>query len=448
MRSDGKGRSGISIGLVFCLLQGMAFGLGNAQSQPPANVFFSQGQAVYNPQESAKSKREALQDFQLQAIAQAASALLTPAQMEKQYRLIQDRILRQPQRYIQTYQVFSEAPAGGLYRIAGQVTISMDLLKKDLLALPQASPEGGRATPAGPGPRSERPAVEESEGVTHPPGEVTHKTSASQRTIFWAVAEKWEEDWHLPTDRRDPEGPFAASVFQELQAYGYALEFPPAGSFTPDDEGEVPENEVLAQAASLGLRQVVIGSVGPGEDEVEETRIRASLRLLNTASGKDLGEIHREMAMGETTSHETAIELASFLVPQLERQLRAVAGSAAAGEPLATGEAATAAETVVRPEEAGEVVVQIQSPDAYADWLAVETKVREQAPNLQVKGLEIGPEGSRVRLLGVDATVLKALHGTRLANGAQVEVTSLGAEGHALRLTLTKSAMSPAGSKP
>ena len=449
MRSHGKRCSWICIGLVFVLIQGIAVGFANAQSQPPSNVFFSQGQAVYNPQDSKKSQREALQNFQLQAIAQAASVLLSPAQMGRQYRLIQDKILKQPQRYVQTYQIFSETPdAGGLYRIVGQVTISMDLLKKDLTALPPAPPEGNATPSVKPDPRSGASAVEGAGGMVRPAVEVAGKTSASGHEIFWAVAEKWEQGWHMSGDRRDPEGPFAASVAQELQNYGWSLHFPRLGTLTPDENGELAASEVLAQASALGLRHAVVGSVGPDENAEGGTRIAAALSLLDTASGKGQGEIHRELTMGEETSHEAAIELASFLAPQLDRQLRPLAESVAASEPVATAESVAPSERVAQPEEAGELVVQIQSTTAYSDWLALETKLREQAPKLQVKGLEIGHEGSLVRLLGVDGTSLKSLHGTRLSNGAEVQVMSLGAEAHALRVTLTKPAISPAEPKP
>jgi hypothetical protein len=437
MLRHGKRCSRIGIGLILVLLQGLAAGTAMAQPANPPNVFFSQGQAVYNAQEPSKSQREALHDFQLQAITQAASVILSPAQIGKQYQQIQEKILRQPQRYVQTYRIISESPAtGGLYRIAGQVTISLDLLKKDLLALPPAPPEREPSPPSGQPSRDERPAsdvVGDKGGQT---GEVPGRGSASKQEVLWAVAEKWEQGWHLPGGQRDPKGPFAASVFQELQDYGWSLRFPQAGTLVPNNEGEVAASQALAQASSLELRQVVVGNVVLGENEEGETRIGATLRLLNAVSGKGQGEIHKELVTGEATSHEAAIELAAFVVPQLDRQLRAAPGSV------------TAAGGPAQPEEAGELVLQIQSSDAYADWLALERTLREHSPNLQVKGLEIGPAGSLVRLQEVDALSLKNLHGTRLANGARVEVTSLGAEGQAFRITLTRSEMGSAEPKP
>jgi hypothetical protein len=355
----------------------------------------------------------------------------------KEYRLIQEKILKQPQRYVQTYQIVSEGPGtGGLYRMTGQVTVSMDLLKKDLMALPMTNserePAQTSAKPAeGAGSSARQTGVKAQE-----PGEVAGRTSTRGPEVFWAVAEKWDQEWHLPGDARDPKGPFAASVFQEAQDYAWRLRFPQPGTLSPDEDGEISASQSLSQATALGLDHVVVGRIALDEIEDGETRMNTTLRLLNTASGKAQGEIHKELAMGDLTSHEAAIELAAFVIPQLDRQLRG------------TPESSPGTGGSLKPEEAGELVVQIQSSDAYADWLAVEKMLREHFENLQVKGIEIGPEGSFVRLLGVDGSALKNLHGTRLSNGAQLQVSDLGAEGQGLKITLTRSELSPAEPKP
>ncbi len=440
-----KALFGMGLGLVLLLVQGLMVSSGMAQSQSLPNVFFSQGQAIFDPQEPMKSQREALQDFQLQAITQAASALLSPAQLGKQYQLIQEKILKQPQRYVQTYQIFSETSGtGGLYRLTGQVTISMDLLKKDLVALPPPSLEGQPPQPAGPTSRSEE---RRSDGVgekVRKEAEPTGKTATSGLAIFWAVAEKWEQGWYVPADPRDPEGPFAASVSQESENYGWSLHFPDAGALTPDNDGEVPANQALAQASALGLRQVVAGSVALGETDDGKARIEATLRLLDTASGKQQGEIHRQLVMAEATSHEAAIELAAFVIPQLDRQLRPSAEPSASNQGVARPEN----EGGARPAEQGELLVLIKSTDGYGDWVAVERILREHFQSLQVRGLEIGPNESLVRLSGVDGAGLQKLHGTRLANGAQLQIARVETEGNAFSLTLMKPSPSQAEPKP
>ncbi len=457
-RDRGKERAGMATVLVLVLISGLAAGFVKAQSQAPSNVFFSQGQAVSHPQDPAKSRRDALHSFQQEGIVRAASAYLSPAELGQHYGLIQERILTQPQRYIQTYQIFFETPdAAGLFLITGQVTIFMDVLKRDLLALTAAPTATEAGPPSRPESHSDAAVGEEAAAGV----ELPDTAPGSGQELFWAVAEKWEQDWHLPADSRDPDGPFAASVFQELSDYGWSLQFPEAGTLTPDEDGTVGNGDAVARAAALGLRYVVVGRVGPQANTLGEIRIAAGLRLLHAVSGKDHGELHREMTMGEETSHEVAIELAALLVPQLDRQLRAGASEpAAASEPAGIGEATgtgehhggreevATSERVAGPEEEGELVVQIQSREAYADWLAVEAKLREQAPKLQLKGLEIGPEGSRVRLTGVDGASLKSLHGTPLANGAKIQVAGLDAAGQIWRISLVKPAMSPGGHQP
>jgi hypothetical protein len=122
----------LSLAAVFLLVHGVAGG----QSEGKPGVFFSQGQAISNPQDRSGSQREAVQDFLAQAIAQAAATVLSPAQLGKQYQRIQEVILKRPDRYVRTYEIFSEnSNQGGLYRVTGQVSVAMDLLKNDLARL-------------------------------------------------------------------------------------------------------------------------------------------------------------------------------------------------------------------------------------------------------------------------------------------------------------------------
>jgi hypothetical protein len=206
---------------------------------------------------------------------------------------------------------------------------------------------------------------------------------------------------------------------------------PQKGTLTADQNGEMSQSEVLAQAAALGLQNVVVGTIGLSTSGDSEVRADAALRLLNTASGKVQGEIHKELAVGDSSNNKAASELAAFVVPQLDRQLRESSQSVSV-----TGSPA-------EPEEAGELVVQIKSTDAYAAWLSVEKMLREHFQNLSVKGLEIRPKECIVRLLGADGTSLKKLNGTRLSNGAQVQITSLGAGDHSFGVSLAKSEGSP-----
>jgi hypothetical protein len=247
----------IGLGVMLLLMQNFtAQAAGEPLGENPA-VFFSRGQAIFSPGNASQSQHEAIQDLLVQAIIQATAAVVSTARLGEQYQLVQEKILKQPQRYVRSYQIFSENPnQGGLYRVAGQVSVAMDLLKKDLTTLGLTS----------------------SEGEPSPPGPVT--------------------------------------------------------------------------------------------------------------------------------------------------------------------------ETAVKPLDAGVLVLQIRSRDAYADWLALEKTLREQLKDMQVKGFEIGPEQSIVRLDGVDETSLRNLHGTRLPNGTQVQITSLDGENQGLAVTFMRSEISPAEPQP
>jgi hypothetical protein len=433
MRLQTKRQFLISLGVVLVLMQGFTGWSANAPSQGPPGVFFSQGQAISSPQNRSKSQQAAIQDFLAQAIVQAAATFLSPGQLGKHYQVIQEKLLKQPDRYVQTYEVFTENPdQGGLYRITGQVTVSLDLLKKDVTALgltraeaetsqPQVVPPEPQSTPS-------RPAVAQPDKKAGIPD----RASVSGEEVLWVVSEKWDDEWQLPGDSQDPEGLLAASVFQGSRDYEWSIRLPQMGALASDDNGEVSLDQALALAKTLGLRHVVVGNVGlmPGQDG--EGRLQARLRILSVSSGKAQGEIHKELAIGDHSAQEAALELADFVVPRLDRQLRGASQAVPATDSAAT------------PEETGELVLQIRSRDAYTDWLALEKTLRERFKDLQVKGFEIRPEVSIVRILGADGTSLMNFNGTRLPNGLEVQITRLGGVGDSFSITLVKSEVSPA----
>ena len=421
--------------IIFLLMQNsMAWSAGASSGENPG-VFVGQGQAVYNPGNPSKSQHEAIQDLLGQAVIQAAAAILSPGQLGKQYQLFQEKVLKQPERYVQTYQVFSENPnQGGLYRVAGQVSVAMDLLKGDLAALGLA-PSKAQASQS---PAMPAPGASPSSGAAAESGttlEKSDKASVPGLEVLWAVAENWDDQWHLPSDRKDPEGLFAAYVSQGCRDYGWSLRWLQTGTITAESNGEVSANQALAQARELGLQHVVIGTVALVQNADRDEHLQAALRLLRVSSGKVEGEIHRELATGDSSKEEAALELAEAIIPQLDRQLRQPSRS----EPVSDA---------VKPSEAGELVLQIRSKDAYADWLGLEQVLREQFKTMQVKGFEIKPEQSIVRLDGVDEAGLRNLHGIRLQNGTQLQIVGIDGENHVFTVTFIRSGMSPAEPRP
>jgi hypothetical protein len=405
-----------------------------AQAQGKPGVFFSQGQAIFDPQNRSKSQREAVQNFLVQALTQAAAAYLSPAQLGKHYATIQEKILQQPNRYVLTYQIYSEDPGtGGLYRVTGQATIAMELLKNDLMALGLAGAEAEKPPGLVSTPKLEAPEEDRTVNGSGKAGDAIKASSMSRSKVLWAVAEKWDQDWHVPGDRRDPEALFAASVFQESQDYGWDLQVPEAGTLAPNPDGLVSSSQSLNQAQTLGLHHVVVGKIGLVKDQTGEAYLETSLRLLQVSSGRALGEIHKDWPIADDSSQEAAIELASFVTAQLDRQLRE------------GGPPDEVVDNAALKGEAGELVLQIRSNDSYNDWLTLEAMLREKFKGMEVKGFEIRPEESMVRLLGVDETGLKNLNGTRLPNGAEVKIMSRGTEGHVFTVTLSRPQISSPG---
>jgi hypothetical protein len=428
---------GVGLGLVILLAQGLMALPAGAQAEANPGIFFARGQAIADPHEPSNSRQEAIQDLQAQAVIQATAVLLSSAQLEKQLQLIQEKVLKQPERYVQTSQIFLENPnQGGLYRVTGQVSVAMDRLKKELDILGLLHQEAETIQPSVPPGPSQGSSSMEAMAESGKAREGMVKAPVSGQEILWAVAEKWDDEWYLPSDRSDPKGLFAACVLQGSLDYGWSLRLPQMETLALDLKGEIPASQVLAQGKALGLSHAVSGTLALVEGADGEGRLQAVLRLLSVSSGKIQGEIHRELGIGDSSNQEAALELADLLIPQLDRQLRA---------PPPSGETT---ENVVKPSEAGELVLQIRSKDAYGDWLAMEKTIREQFKSLQVKGFEIRSGQSVVRLYGVDEASLRGLHGTNLPNGAQVQIVSLDGENHAFVVTFLRAGTGPAEPRP
>jgi len=413
-------------------------------AQGKIGVFFSQGQAVYNSQDRAQSQQAAVQDFLSQAVIQAMSSFLSPSQMGSQFAPLQDKILRQPERYVETYQIFSESPMNGLYRVTGQVTVGMDLLKQDLLqmglvllngrsAAPQpapassASPEGSLGPPASAG--------DDAQMKITPPANVSGK-----QQILWAVAEKWDKEWFLPMDLRDPHGLFGINVLQESQQYEWALRLPQPGTITVDDTGSISPSQALSLAKGMGINKVIMGNVAMKERQNQAAVLEATLRVLNVSTGKSQGEIRRAWTMGDTTNQEGAMELAMLITPQMDRLLQDSSRPATFTPAPATDSArnqtrasppASAPATV----GAGEWLLVIRSNHPYEYWEELEKLLRDRSKSVQIKDMELSSEGAKVRIEGVDGQFFTSLQGARLPGGAQVQVGRLSPDSRTVDLS-------------
>jgi hypothetical protein len=427
--------AGISGAILLALLLGPPPSL-SVESPSPAqpSVFFSQGQALFQPQDRSKSQKDATQDFIAQAIMQAAATVFSPAEMGERYSAIQDQILSQRERYVKNYQIFSEnAGEGGLYRVTGQVAVNMEALRRDLTSIGNSqtvrdgrpvAPLAVDASPVEPGKPDQQSENKEA---------TRESTEGSGIELLWVVSEKWDQEWFLVQDKNDSEGLFAVSVLDESRDYDWSMLLPAKGTLALDHQGVVARGPLLAQARALGVQHAIVGTVGLREGQGEAPRLDVSLNVLHAASGKSQGEVRREWRWNEGSNQEAAMELAALIVPQLDRLMRAKSGT----EPTAGG-------SIPRPSEAGELVLQITSRDGYAHWPEMEKVLREQFKNMQVLSLVLGSNGTVVRLMGVEAAFVRQLHGAQLPSGLKVGIVRAGSDSdNSIDVTLERPGTTP-----
>lgn len=397
--------------------------------------FFSQGQAVYDAQNLAKSQQEALKDFLVQGVTQALGTLLSPSQIGSQYANLEAKVLKNPERYVQTYQIFSENPSGGLYRVTGQVTASMDVLKRDVRQMGLQVSESS-STPAAP-PKAPQPPAEAAQtqqppqtaGTAPEEGPSEHAPVPEQslnalQDVLWAVAEKWDGDWVLAATGNDPRVPFAISVLQESQDYLWSVNFPSAGSVAMDASGNVPMERLTALAKSAAVPNAVVGAATLRQDATQGQLLRVSLKVVDMASGKSKGEIQKEMPLGGASPQQAALRMAAEVVPQLDQLLRRPLAAAPAKAVVSTGD---------------EWTLLIRSDYPYASWDALQQVLKDRSKSLQVNRLELSRDVATVKIQGIDSGFLDLLQsGVQLRDGSRVQVTQYSPENRSVELTTAK----------
>ncbi len=443
---------------------------GHAEAAPsgPA-TYFSSGQSVYDPQDNAKSHLQAVQDFMVQGLTQAIGSFLSPSQMGAQFAEIQKDVLAKPEKYVNSYQVFSEEQTGAIVHVVGQVTVSMeplkeDLLKSGILALqqkPQAQsdPQPGIGAPAeanqsankqeeaGEGPSGAadepRPPAQLKQTTSGPPVNegapgkaISRGISSTKREILWAVSEKWEQEWVLPTDSGDVRSLFARSFGRQMDDLDFSILLPQPGSVRMDLGGNVPASQVISLAEGLGIQDVVVGKVSYTEDRnSNQVLLDAGLRVIRIGQGKSEFELHRTQNMEDMSNQEGAIELARRIAPQLSSLL----GGAQTAGAHKSGEGGTASgqgETSAQPENAGPLLIYVPSTQ-YSYWMELESMLRQQFKNLQRTGLEIGATQSAVKLDGVGGGYILKMSGTRLPSGAMILIDSYSTESKTMKVSFT-----------
>ena len=294
-----------------------------------------------------------------QGLTQAIASFLSPTQMGTQFSELQKKLLAKPSKYIDSYQVFSESQTDGMFQVIGQVTVSMDALKKELeesgilaaqqkppappasspaLSAPAAATEGENkqdeedAEPSVETDDSQPPVEEASQPPVIEPGAsrpASRGIAATRREILWVVPEKWEQEWEIPTDGSDVRSFFARSLGKEMEDLEFSILLPQPGSVRMDLSGNIPSSQVISLAEGLGIQDVVVGKVSYMQDRnSKQAWLDASLRVIRIGQGKSEFELHKTQSIEDISNQEGALELAAQVAPQLSSLL---GGSQAGG---------------------------------------------------------------------------------------------------------------------
>lgn len=433
-----------------------------AGSQPA--TFFSHGQAVDDPQDHAKSQQQAVQDFMVQGLTQAIASFLSPTQMGTQFSELQKRLLIKPSKFIDSYQVFSESHNDGVFQVIGQVTVSMDALKKELeesglLAAQQKPPATPASTPVlsasaaateGENKQDEEdaePSVETDdsqptvEEASQPPvieqsasRPASRGIAATRREILWVVPEKWEQEWEIPTDGSDVRSFFARSLGKEMEDLEFSILLPQPGSVRMDLSGNIPPSQVISLAEGLGIQDVVVGKVSYMQDRnSKQAWLDASLRVIRIGQGKSEFELHKTQSIEDISNQEGALELAAQVAPQLSSLLGgSQAGGTQRGGAGASGQGQEAASS--QPGSVGPLTIYMPSAQ-YLYWKELEGIVREQFKNMQITSLEIGSTQGVVKLDNVGGDYILKMSGTALPSGATVRIESYSTETQTMKVS-------------
>lgn len=441
----------ITVMLFVLCSQAPAYGAEQGGSVP----FFSQGQAVDNPQDRAGSQQLALRDFMSQGLSQAIGRYLSPAQIGAQYSDIQNKFLAQSSRYIDSYQVFSESQTNGLYKVVGQITVSMDLLRKDLQESGFSIAERGQRGPAAEATAAADDENDEeasgdadnAEGSGAAPavdnsapqfGATSRGLSVTKKEILWVVAEKWEQEWVLPSEQRDTRSLFATGMAKELGRFDFSIQLPQTGVVRMDLSGSVPPSQVISLAEGLGIQDAVVGTLSYKQDRVSKQAVlECNLRVIRISAGKSESEIRKTQSIEELSNQEGALELASRIAPQLSSLL---GGTGAGKKESVSGPTQGTQEADTPSHEssgsAGDWTINFPSVQ-YPYWKELERVLRGQSKNMQITSLEMmGGEGT-VKIAGVDGSVISKMNAAAMPSGATVKIDSYSVEARTVKLSFT-----------
>jgi hypothetical protein len=444
-----------------------------AAAQSASKTYFSTGQAAFDPRNPEKCRQQAVQNFMAQGLLQAIGSFLSPEQMGSQFDKLQKSVLAGPEKYVDAYQIYSEKQVDAKFQVVGKATVSMNTLKDELVklgVLPSQKPPAAVASsppPAAPAPApaAQVPtappaaAAHPAEGSLPPaPAVVNSQTAQTQKPqapasaslsaavpgaaqngapslsrgihptkkeILWAVVEKWDEKWALPTDSGDLHCIFARSMAKQMDGFGFSILLPQPGSVEMDTDGNIPPYQAVSLAAELGVKEVVVGKLSYlVHRQSQEVSLNADLRVIRPGGEQTGVEIRKTLSMEDLSNQAGAQELARRIAPRL---------SALLGGPKALAESSTPGSTEF-PVHPGKLLIRLSSLQ-YSHWTELEKILRHQFQTMHIDDLQIGPVETSVNLNGVDGGYILKMDGTRLPSGVALRIDSYSTQTGAMNIS-------------
>ncbi len=435
-------------------------------AQSCSKTYFSNGQAAFDPQNQAKSRQQALKAFLTRGLVQAVAHYLSPDQMGSQFEKLQKELLAGPEKFIDKYQVFSEKQTDGQFQVVGKVTVSMTALKEELqkqgfLAAPEGAtasrppeaPPSAGANPAETSPApaaaknqtaqpekplaaSTTPATSEATGPNGP-GQLSRGISPTKKDVLWAVVEKWDEKWVLPTNGGDIRCIFARSIAKQMDGFGFSILLPQPGSVEMDTDGNIPPYQAVAIAGKLGIKDVVVGKISYiVHRKTREVSLHADLRVPGPGQDQAGVEIHKTLSMEDLSNQAGALELARRIAPRLNELL---GGPESPADKSAPG----SAELAPHP---GHLLIHLSSLQ-YSHWTELEKILHTRFEAMHVDDLQIGPAQTTLNLSGVDGGYLLKLNQTKLPSGVEIRIDSYSTRPDVMKISFVSPAKLQAETK-
>jgi hypothetical protein len=380
-------------------------------------IYHSQGEASYDPDDPTGSREDAIADLEFQAVRQAVEDLVGSETMADFEDDLDAGILNQPHRYVRSQQILTQDENGGQYRVTGQVVLNMETLRADLVQLGALSADAGDEDPR---PSDVTSAPEEDAAPSETPGEArkdplrpeypkppeSTKASLRGQTVLWLVAEKWEQEqpWHVPLKSElgtAAQTLFANSVQHESQDYEWVLDLPDANPAPADSAADLQMTGAVSldQAASLAAQRssgaMVIGTATQKRQGDGKVSLIADLEIYTARAAQWIGQVHRELTLTNLENPsdyaEGVVQLGALVAPQLDRLVR--------GGLASTGAVITRESTGGSTAQARESwTLIIRSYHTPADWEQLEQALRREFKQLEVSAMELGASNARVQL--------------------------------------------------